>query len=98
MQLVSLEEVIDGVRPNLPNAVVISSDGSMYWTDSDANYKLHDGIYTLFVDGTGRLINIFILYFNNLYVMILRTKGYYVLFEWLDKLLEKCSIINLKLS
>ncbi|KAL4105287.1 hypothetical protein QTP88_020540 [Uroleucon formosanum] len=55
-QLVSMDEVIDGVRPKLPNSVVIASDGTMYWTDSDTNYKLHDGIYTLFVDGTGRLL------------------------------------------
>lgn len=60
-----MDEVIDGVRPKLPNSVVIASDGTMYWTDSDTNYKLHDGIYTLFVDGTGRLLNIFFPYFIN---------------------------------
>lgn len=63
-QLVSLDEVIDGVRPKLPNSVVVASDGSVYWTDSDTNYKLHDGVYSLFVDGTGRLMKIFFLYFN----------------------------------
>ncbi|KAL5237931.1 hypothetical protein ACI65C_005341 [Semiaphis heraclei] len=55
-QLVSMDEVIDGVRPKIPNSVVIASDDTMYWTDSDTNYKLHDGLYTLFVDGTGRLL------------------------------------------
>jgi len=54
-----LDDVIDGVRPKLPNSVVVASDGTMYWTDSDTNYKLHNGVYTLLVDGTGRLINIF---------------------------------------
>jgi len=53
-QLVSMDEVIDGARPKLPNSVVVTSDGNVYWTDSDTNYKLHDGAYTLFVDGTGR--------------------------------------------
>uniref|UniRef100_A0A2S2PC81 Adipocyte plasma membrane-associated protein n=1 Tax=Schizaphis graminum TaxID=13262 RepID=A0A2S2PC81_SCHGA len=51
-----MDEVIDGVRPKLPNSVVVTSDGTVYWTDSDTNYKLHDGVYTLFVDGTGRLL------------------------------------------
>lgn len=60
-----MDEVIDGVRPKIPNSVVIASDDTMYWTDSDTNYKLHDGLYTLFVDGTGRLMNIFFLCFNN---------------------------------
>ncbi|KAF0741436.1 adipocyte plasma membrane-associated protein-like isoform X2 [Aphis craccivora] len=55
-QLVSLDEVIDGVRPKLSNSVVVASDGFVYWTDSDTNYKLHDGVYSLFVDGTGRVL------------------------------------------
>jgi len=66
-QLVSLDEVIDGVRPKLPNSVVVASDGFVYWTDSDTNYKLHDGVYSLFVDGTGRLMKIFSLYFNKIW-------------------------------
>jgi len=69
-----MDEVIDGVRPNLPNSVVIASDGTMYWTDSDSNYKLHDGFYTLFTDGTGRLINIFLLYFINKHGIIFLNK------------------------
>lgn len=55
-QIVSMDEAIDGVRPKLPNSIVIASDGIMYWTDSSTNYKLHDGLYSLLVDGTGRLI------------------------------------------
>uniref|UniRef100_A0A2H8TTQ5 Adipocyte plasma membrane-associated protein n=1 Tax=Melanaphis sacchari TaxID=742174 RepID=A0A2H8TTQ5_9HEMI len=55
-QLVSMDEVIDGARPNLPNSVVVASDGTVYWTDSDINYKLYDGVYTMLVDGTGRLL------------------------------------------
>lgn len=55
-QIVSMEKDIEGVRPKLPNAVVISSVGTMYWTDSDTNYALHDGLYTALVDGTGRFV------------------------------------------
>ncbi|XP_050438846.1 adipocyte plasma membrane-associated protein Hemomucin-like [Adelges cooleyi] len=55
-QLVSMTDIIDGKPPNLPNSVVVASDGSVYWTDSDSNHKLHDGLYTVFVDGTGRLL------------------------------------------
>lgn len=51
-----MNEVIDGSKPKLPNSVVVASDGIIYWTDSDSNYKLHDGLYTMFVDGTGRLV------------------------------------------
>lgn len=53
-QLVSMEHVIDGFRPKLPNSVIVASDGIVYWTDSDTNFALHDGMYTLFTDGTGR--------------------------------------------
>jgi len=53
-QIVSMDEVIDGACPNLPNSVVVSSDGTVYWTDSSINYKLYNGFYTDFVDGTGR--------------------------------------------
>lgn len=49
-----MDEIIDGVRPKIPNSVVTATDGAIYWTDSDTNYKLHDGLYTIFVDGTGR--------------------------------------------
>jgi len=55
-QIVSMDEVIDGACPNLPNSVVVSSDGTVYWTDSSINYKLYNGFYTDFVDGTGRLL------------------------------------------
>lgn len=65
-----MEEAIDGVQPNLPNSIAIASDGTIYWTDSDTNYKLHDGLYSLFVDGTGRLMDICFLYFNNKHCII----------------------------
>lgn len=58
-QIVSMDDVIDGVKPKLPNSVAIASDGTVYWTDSDTNYALHDGLYTIFTDGTGRFVKIF---------------------------------------
>lgn len=49
---------IEGVLPKLPNSLTIASDGIIYWTDSDTNFRLHDGVYTIFADGTGRLVYI----------------------------------------
>lgn len=60
-QLVSMDEIIDGVRPKIPNSVVPATDGAIYWTDSDSNFKLYDGLYTMFVDGTGRYLKIHII-------------------------------------
>jgi sugar lactone lactonase YvrE len=69
-QIVSMEDVIDGVRPKLPNSVAVSSDGTIYWTDSDSHYALHDGVYTILVDGTGRLEFIKKYLINHFYFLI----------------------------
>jgi len=53
-QLVSMEEVIDGSRPKLPNAVIVATDGIVYWTDADVNFALNDSLYAFYADGTGR--------------------------------------------
>lgn len=58
-QLISMDEEIDGVKPKIPNSVIVASDGTIYWTDSDTNYDLYDGVYTIFADGTGRFVTIF---------------------------------------
>jgi len=55
-QLVSMENEIDGFRPKIPNSVIVASDGAVYWTDSDRNFALFDGLYTVFTDATGRLL------------------------------------------
>lgn len=61
-----MNDLIDGVRPKIPNSIVIASDGTVYWTDSDTNFSLNDGLYTIFADGTGRLVKIHLYkYFNN---------------------------------
>lgn len=49
-----MDEIIDGVRPKFPNSVAIGTDNVVYWTDSNTNYGLNDGIYPFMVDGTGR--------------------------------------------
>lgn len=51
-----MDDIIDGVKPKIPNSVIVASDETVYWTDSDTNYLLNDGLYTLFADGTGRLV------------------------------------------
>lgn len=53
-----MNDLIDGVRPKIPNAIVVASDGTVYWTDSDTNFSINDGFYSMFVDGTGRLFKL----------------------------------------
>lgn len=89
-QLVSVDDVIDGVKPKLPNSVVVASDGTVYWTDSDTNYALHDGLYTLFADGTGRFVTVFT---TNIFYY---TYGYYMLCDW--KIVLKKQICELKIK
>ncbi|GJQ80827.1 Hmu [Trypoxylus dichotomus] len=57
IQLVSLDTEINGKKPKLPNAVVIASNGDLYWTDSSTDFNLENGLFDLFADGTGRLIH-----------------------------------------
>jgi len=67
-----LDEVIDGVRPKLLNAVVIASDGTIGTIGTvvldrviqTINYTM-EFIHYIFADGTRRVINIFFLYFIN---------------------------------
>ncbi|XP_050527164.1 adipocyte plasma membrane-associated protein Hemomucin isoform X2 [Daktulosphaira vitifoliae] len=54
--LVTMNDIIEGKTPKIPNSVAVASDGTVYWTDSDTNHALHDGIFTMLVDGTGRLV------------------------------------------
>lgn len=53
-QLVSPKTDIEGRKAKLFNSVAVSSDGIVYWTDSDSNVYLHDGLFTGLADGTGR--------------------------------------------
>lgn len=43
-------------RPaSLFNSVAVSKSGDIYWTDSSSDFKLEDGVYTLFANPSGRL-------------------------------------------
>lgn len=50
----SVDIEIEGKKPMIPNSLVISKSGDIYWTDSSSDFKLEDGIYTMLGDGTGR--------------------------------------------
>jgi len=71
-----MHEIIDGSHPKIPNSVIVATDGTVYWTDSDTNFALHNGFYTLFTDGTGRY------YFvsKNYFVMISK-QHYYIIIQ-----------------
>lgn len=54
MQLVSVDQEIDGKKPKLPNSVTVASNGDLYWTDSSTEFILQDGIFDMLADGSGR--------------------------------------------
>ncbi|KAK7580269.1 hypothetical protein V9T40_000898, partial [Parthenolecanium corni] len=53
--LFDLETPIEGRKPKLVNSVAIASDGTIYWTESDSNFYLHDLLLSFLADGSGRL-------------------------------------------
>lgn len=55
-QLVRPDTLIEGKTPKLFNSVVVASDGSVYWTDSDTNFDLKNLVFSMLADGSGRLI------------------------------------------
>lgn len=58
--LISPNEELDGIirRPAaLFNSVAVSKSGDIYWTDSSSDFKLEDGVYTLFANPSGRLFH-----------------------------------------
>lgn len=57
LQLVSMDQEINGKKPKLPNSVAIASNGDIYWTDSSTEFFLYDGVYDMLADGSGRLIH-----------------------------------------
>lgn len=56
-QIISIDTEIEQKKPKLPNSVAISKFGDIYWTDSSHEFELHDGVFALLADGTGRLIH-----------------------------------------
>lgn len=57
VQLVSMDEEINGKKPKLPNSVAVASNGDVFWTDSSTEFYLYDGIYDMLADGSGRVIH-----------------------------------------
>ncbi|KAK5648525.1 hypothetical protein RI129_003417 [Pyrocoelia pectoralis] len=57
LQLVSMDQEINGKKPKLPNSVAIASNGDIYWTDSSTEFFLYDGVFDMLADGSGRLIH-----------------------------------------
>lgn len=55
-KLVSMDSEIEGVKPLLPNDLVVASDGMVYWSDSSAHYQLNDLVYDCLTSGSGRLL------------------------------------------
>lgn len=53
-----METPIEGRKPKLINGLVVSSDGKIYWTDSDSNFDLKNLVYTIYAGGTGRFVHI----------------------------------------
>lgn len=51
-----METPIEGRKPKLINGLVVSSDGIIYWTDSDSNFDLKNLGYTVYAGGTGRFV------------------------------------------
>ncbi|XP_065203656.1 adipocyte plasma membrane-associated protein Hemomucin-like isoform X1 [Planococcus citri] len=55
-QLVRPDTLIEGKTAKLFNSLLVASDGSVYWTDSDSNFDLKNLAYSMLADGSGRLI------------------------------------------
>ncbi|XP_055587395.1 adipocyte plasma membrane-associated protein Hemomucin-like [Uranotaenia lowii] len=59
IQLVSPDLVLDGKGVNrkarLFNSVAVAKNGDIFWTESSSDFDLHDGVYTIFGNPSGRL-------------------------------------------
>ncbi|XP_065079214.1 adipocyte plasma membrane-associated protein Hemomucin [Ochlerotatus camptorhynchus] len=61
IQLVSRDVVLDGKgvnrKPRLFNSVAVTKNGDIYWTESTSDVDLQDGVFTLFMNPSGRLFH-----------------------------------------
>lgn len=59
VQLVSRDVVLEGKgvnrKPRLFNSVAVAKNGDIYWTESTSDAELQDGVFTLFMNPSGRL-------------------------------------------
>lgn len=42
--------------PSIFNSVAVAKNGDIFWTDSASDFKLHDGVYTMLANPSGRLL------------------------------------------
>lgn len=45
---------IDGRVPKIFNSLAVSRSGDVYWTDSSADVDIQNGVFAMFMDGSGR--------------------------------------------
>ncbi|XP_057320752.1 adipocyte plasma membrane-associated protein Hemomucin-like [Microplitis mediator] len=56
-KIVDTSQPIEGKIPMIPNSIDIASNGDLYWTDSNTNFKLFEGLFSILSDPSGRLIH-----------------------------------------
>ena len=54
--LISPETVVEGKQIRVFNSLVVMDDDTLYYTHSDSNFDLHEGVFMLLGDGSGRLM------------------------------------------
>ncbi|XP_011504709.1 PREDICTED: adipocyte plasma membrane-associated protein-like [Ceratosolen solmsi marchali] len=54
-EIINVAEPIEGKRPMIVNSLDIANNGDIYWTDSNVEFHLEDGIYTGLVNPSGRV-------------------------------------------
>lgn len=64
--LISLNQEIEGKsprKPKIPNSVAVHTSGDIFWTDSSSDFKLEDGVYTMFANPSGRWVQQILFFF-----------------------------------
>ena len=53
-KIVDVGKPIDGKSPKFINSVDVASNGDLYWTDASTDFWLHDGLFVMLADPSGR--------------------------------------------
>ncbi|XP_035724216.1 adipocyte plasma membrane-associated protein-like isoform X3 [Vespa mandarinia] len=54
-KIIDISKPIANKIPRIPNYLDIAENGDIFWTDSSADFPLYDGVYSIFVNPSGRL-------------------------------------------
>ncbi|XP_043485469.1 adipocyte plasma membrane-associated protein-like [Polistes fuscatus] len=54
--IIDISKPINNKVPKIPNSLDIAENGDIFWTDSSTDFHLYDGIFSAFVNPSGRLI------------------------------------------